>query len=231
VLCVCGVTDHVFAQDQYDVIDFSDNDIKKLDNFPLMSRLNALMLSNNAVTRVTAQLGEQLPRLEVLILSNNKISHLYEIDNIAGLKKIQTLSLMDNPVAFQSHYRAYVIHKIPQLKTLDFAKITKKEKEETKLLFSSPAGKTFLSNIQQGRALYMSSLEQKKSASQGGNQGSATAKTTLSLTEEQRKQVKEAIEQASTKEDIDLIEYQLRVRLFFAVSQNSLLLFAHWCSF
>lgn len=211
------------VQDQYDVIDLSDNDIKKLDNFPLMSRLNALMLNNNSIIRVSPQLGDHLPKLQALILTNNKVAHLYEIDHIASLKKLDTLSLMENPVVLQANYRAYVIHKIPHLKTLDFMKISKKERDDAKALFASPAGKIFLSNIQQERAIYISSLEQKRAAApgqQGSSSNSSTNKAVLSLTEDQRRQVKEAIEKASTKEEIDLIEYQLKVRLIYAASLN-----------
>jgi hypothetical protein len=37
------------AQNQYDVIDFTDNDLRKLDNFPLLPRLKGLLLSNNRI--------------------------------------------------------------------------------------------------------------------------------------------------------------------------------------
>jgi U2 small nuclear ribonucleoprotein A' len=208
------------------VIDLSDNDIKKLDNFPLMSRLNALLLNNNSVIRVTPQLGDHLPKLQGLILTNNKVSHLYEIDHIASLKKLDTLSLLENPVALQPNYRAYVIHKIPHLKTLDFMKISKKERDDSKALFASPAGRAFLSNVQQERAIYISSLEQKRasSASQGGSSNASNTsanKAVLSLTDDQRRQVKEAIEKATTKEEIDLIEYQLKVRYFLSSLENN----------
>lgn len=195
------------------MIDLSDNDIKKLDNFPMMSRLSSLLLNNNSIIRVAPQLGDHLPRLQALVLTNNKISYLYEVDHIASLKKLDTLSLMENPVTLQANYRAYVIHKIPQLRTLDFTKISKKERDDARTLFSSPPGKLFLANVQQERAIYISSLEQKRSAGQGSGSagGNNSNKVVQALTEDQRRQVKEAIEKASTKEEIDLIEYQLKV--------------------
>ena len=36
------------TQDQYDVIDFTDNEIKRVDNFPRFVRLSTLLLSNTA---------------------------------------------------------------------------------------------------------------------------------------------------------------------------------------
>lgn len=37
------------TRDQFDVIDLTDNDIRKLDNFPTFSRLNTLYLHNNRI--------------------------------------------------------------------------------------------------------------------------------------------------------------------------------------
>lgn len=35
--------------DQFDTIDFSDNDIRKLDGFPYLKRLKCLLLNNNRI--------------------------------------------------------------------------------------------------------------------------------------------------------------------------------------
>lgn len=37
------------TRDQFDVIDLTDNDIRKLDNFPTFSRLSTLYLHNNRI--------------------------------------------------------------------------------------------------------------------------------------------------------------------------------------
>ena len=39
------------ALDQYDTIDFSDNEIRKLDGFPFMNRVKSLMMNNNRIVR------------------------------------------------------------------------------------------------------------------------------------------------------------------------------------
>lgn len=38
--------------DQFDTIDFSENDLRKLDNFPYLPRLKCLLLNNNRVVYV-----------------------------------------------------------------------------------------------------------------------------------------------------------------------------------
>ncbi|MEE6509307.1 hypothetical protein FKM82_025494 [Ascaphus truei] len=35
--------------DQFDTIDFSDNEIRKLDGFPLLKRLKTLLVNNNRI--------------------------------------------------------------------------------------------------------------------------------------------------------------------------------------
>lgn len=128
-------------------MDLSDNEVKRLDNFPRMKRLKTILLSNNFVNRLGSQLGDQIPELESLVLTNNKIASLSEIDHLAGLHKLSYLSLVDNPVVRQQHYRAYVIHKLPNLKVLDFKKIKFDERKLAAKLFRSEAGRQLEADV------------------------------------------------------------------------------------
>ena len=58
------------ALDQYDTIDFSDNEVRKLDGFPYMHRVKSLMLNNNRIVRVGEGLELCLPNLSTLILAH-----------------------------------------------------------------------------------------------------------------------------------------------------------------
>jgi len=146
------------TEDQYDVIDLSDNEILKLENFPLLQKLQAILLNNNRICRIAKGLGEFLPRLASLILSNNKITSLSDIDPLAELSRLTHLSLLNNPVTKQDHYRLYVIHKLPRLKVLDFRRVKPTERSasekrfgksdtkdsKTKTTTTPLAGKTFV---------------------------------------------------------------------------------------
>lgn len=112
------------TQDQFDTLDLSDNEIKKLDNFPRLKRVKTLLLNNNSIVRISPEVGTQIAQLEELILTNNKLLSLSEIDHLAGLKKLSILSLIDNPVSRQPQYRMYTIYKLPNLKVLDFRPVT-----------------------------------------------------------------------------------------------------------
>jgi Leucine-rich repeat len=110
-------------QDLYDSIDFSDNALQRLDNFPLMASLRTILANNNMIARVGDDIASKLPKLELLVLTNNKISSLGELDALSKCTHLRELSLLFNPVMKRQHYRLYVIHKIPSLRVLDFTRV------------------------------------------------------------------------------------------------------------
>ncbi|KAB1201709.1 U2 small nuclear ribonucleoprotein A' [Morella rubra] len=125
------------TEDQFDTIDLSDNEIVKLENFPHLSRLGTLLINNNRITRINPNIGEFLPKLHSLVLTNNRLVNLVEIDPLASLPKLQFLSLMDNTVTKKPNYRLYVINKLKILRVLDFKKVKNKERLEARNLFAS----------------------------------------------------------------------------------------------
>jgi U2 small nuclear ribonucleoprotein A' len=91
------------TENQFDCIDMSDNAVVKLEGFPRLSKLKALLLCNNRVARVARGLegallkhggghgclclrlfhmhtnvpaAETIPNLEMLILTNNRLENL-----------------------------------------------------------------------------------------------------------------------------------------------------------
>jgi len=120
---------------QFDTIDFTDNDVRRLDGFPLLTKIKSLLFNNNKIQNVASNLEMYLPQLETLILTNNNIEELYEIDQLASIKTLRVLSLLRNPVASLKHYRLYTIYRIPSLRILDFKKVKEKERQEAQTLF------------------------------------------------------------------------------------------------
>jgi len=111
------------TQDQFESIDVSDNDVKKLDSFPRLPRLKTLLACNNRIARIGSNLGDSLPHLETLILTNNQLVNLADLDPLSSLTKLLRLSLLENPVTRRPNYRLYVISKVPSVKLLDFARV------------------------------------------------------------------------------------------------------------
>ncbi|XP_058831632.1 probable U2 small nuclear ribonucleoprotein A' isoform X1 [Topomyia yanbarensis] len=141
--------------DQFDTFDFSDNDIRKLDGFPHLPRLKCLLMNNNRIVRISDILHESLPNLESVILTGNNIQELGDLEPLTKLPKLQTLSLLTNPVSTKQHYREYVAFRFPNLRLLDFRKIKAKEREAAKELFKSKKGKELHREIMRKAKLSM----------------------------------------------------------------------------
>jgi len=190
------------ALDQYDCIDFSDNEIRKLDGFPYMDRVKCLMLNNNRIVRVGEGLELCLPNLNTLILTNNSLQELADLEPLVSLTKLEFISLLHNPVVTKRNYREYVIHKFPNLRVLDFKKVKQKEREAAKQLYKSKEGKTQLKDIQRKAKTFVP----------GEPLPEATNKNTnaAGLTPEQVKHIKMMIAKAGSLEEIERLNQALR---------------------
>jgi len=140
--CKIAVIENLGAtKDQFDCIDLSDNEIVRLENFPVLNRLRTLLLNNNKLSHIERGLGDSIANLETLVLTNNKLNNLGDLDALVDLPNLRRLSLLDNPVTKKQYYRLYVIHKLPKLILLDFSKVKKQERATAAKLFGSEKGK------------------------------------------------------------------------------------------
>jgi len=90
---------------QFDTIDLTNNDLRKLDGFPFLPKLKTLYLANNQLTldhfyiskthrnqfhfrRFAENLEEYIPNLDTLVLNNNLLQVLTDIDPLATLPKL-----------------------------------------------------------------------------------------------------------------------------------------------
>ncbi|CRG85349.1 U2 small nuclear ribonucleoprotein A', putative [Plasmodium relictum] len=117
------------TKDYFECIDLSDNEIIKLNNLPYLQRLKTLILCNNKIARIDSDIFENIPNLNSLILTNNKLEKLSDLNSLFKAKKLTRLSLLENSVSKLENYREYLIFNLPSLKYLDFQKIKKKDRE------------------------------------------------------------------------------------------------------
>mmetsp|Transcript_1 Transcript_1/g.5 ORF Transcript_1/g.5 Transcript_1/m.5 type:complete len:219 (+) Transcript_1:198-854(+) len=125
------------TQDQFDTIDLSDNEIRKLENFPLLKRIGTLLLSNNLIFRIADDLHESLPNLHTLQLTNNSILNLNDLLPLATVPTLKRLVLLQNNVTKQPNYRLFLVKHLPQVQVLDWKKVKPKEREEAEALYKS----------------------------------------------------------------------------------------------
>jgi len=180
------------TQNHFDAINLSDNDLTRLNNMPPLSRLRALYVNNNNISRIAADFFEAIPELSSLMLSGNKLTDLVDLDPIFKCKNLVRLCMQDNPVTARSHYRYYVIFKAPlTLRFLDFQRIKDKERKAAATLFSGERGEQLLADIAPPKKV----VEDEPEAQ--GNEETIAA-------------IKEAIANATSLEEVAKLEKALR---------------------
>lgn len=181
--------------DQFDTIDFSDNDIRKFDGFPLLKRLKTLFFNNNRIVRIAEGLENCIPSLETLMLTGNMIQELSDLEPLVPLTNLQSLCLLQNPVSAKPHYRPYVVNKFPSLKLLDFRKIKKQEREAAIAFFKSKKGKEMAREVA------------KKAKAQSLNMNGADKPV---MTADERDKIREAISNANSLEEVQRLSRLLQ---------------------
>jgi len=183
------------TQDQYQVIDLSDNEILKIDNFPMMLKLEALMFADNRICRVARGLGKYLPKLEALVLTNNKFSKLTDLKPLSEFPLV-FLCLLGNPVAKLTDYRLFMIHRLPKLKVLDYQKVKKSERAAAKIKF--------------GEVNLAEEKEEEVDEPLIGGEVVVPVREENSLTPEERAKIMEKIKTATSLAEIEQFEKQLK---------------------
>ncbi|NP_001070236.1 leucine-rich repeat-containing protein 51 [Danio rerio] len=94
------------------------------------TRLAWLDLSFNEIKHIDSVLT-QLKELRLLYLHGNNIQELSEVDKLAVLPSLHTITLHGNPIVSERDYRAHLIAMLPHVKMIDFSAVTKQERELT----------------------------------------------------------------------------------------------------
>ncbi|EXJ74782.1 U2 small nuclear ribonucleoprotein A' [Cladophialophora psammophila CBS 110553] len=189
-----------------DAIDFTDNDITTISNFPLSPRLNTLLCARNRIQNVDKRIAEQIPNLTTLVLTSNHVKELADLEGLAGCGALTHLSLLENPVTKKEHYRLYLIWAIPSLRFLDFQKVRQAERERANELFGTAEAPTELATKIKG----LKSRTFDVSTTGVNGKAAATQKGVRTrLTESEKKRVEMMIQNAKSFQEIERIERDL----------------------
>lgn len=118
------------------------------------------------------------------------------------------VSFCNTPPSERQHYRLYAIHRIPSLKTLDFTKVTKSERDKAERLANSAAGAALESDVQQ---------EAKSTTTKTfvpGEGESAEESFVTNFTPEQKETIRQMVANAKSPAEIDEIERSVRRGIF-----------------
>ncbi|EFR00216.1 U2 small nuclear ribonucleoprotein A [Nannizzia gypsea CBS 118893] len=207
------VIENFGAAKDHDAIDFTDNSISSISNFPFSPRLRSLLLARNRVSHIQPSLATSLPNLTTLVLTANNFAELADLEPLKTFPRLTHLSLLENPVTRKEHYRYWIIWLAPTIRFLDYQKVKDAEREKAKELFGqSTKQPTALASKILGiksRAFDVSStLGAAASTSSPGDAGSEKP-LRVKLTPEERKRVEKMIREAKSLQEITRLEKEL----------------------
>ncbi|KAF1989175.1 small nuclear ribonucleo protein U2, A [Aulographum hederae CBS 113979] len=181
-------------------IDFTDNDISTVTNFPLSPKLQTLLLARNRVTTISPTLSKSIPNLSTIVLTENNISELADLDPLANFPKLTHVVLRDNPVTGREHYRYWIIWRCPSVRFLDFQKIKDAERAQAKELFGSVTEPTKLAS----KIMKIKSRALDVPSAPVNGVGGKTSR--IKLTDAEKEQVKKMAQNAKTFAEMERLE-------------------------
>ncbi|KAI1100666.1 L domain-like protein [Jackrogersella minutella] len=193
-----------------DAIDFVDNDIQVLGNFPLSPRIRSLLLQRNRISTIQSTLANSIPNLTTLQLESNNLGELADLDPLGSFPRLTHLVLRDNPVTKKEHYRYWVLWRCPSVRFLDFEKVKDAERKQAAALFGTAAQPTELASKLMGikSRTFDSTLPPANGASSAG--GLPTRMSRIKLTDKEKARLQDMIKKATSLDEITRLEAMLR---------------------
>ncbi|KAK1445428.1 U2 small nuclear ribonucleoprotein A [Colletotrichum cuscutae] len=174
----------------HDSIDFTDNDIQVLGNFPLSTRLSTLLLAHNRVASIQTSLPNAIPNLQQLVLASNQIAQLADLDVLAGFKRLTHLVLVDNPVTKKE-------------------KVKEAEREKARELFGTAEEPTDAAAKIMGNKSKQLDIAAATSNGMAGGGAAPSKLSRIKLTDKEKERLKEMIKKADSLQEIIRLEKML----------------------
>ncbi|KAL4919857.1 leucine-rich repeat-domain-containing protein [Aspergillus aurantiobrunneus] len=192
------------AKDQ-DCIDFTDNDISSLGNFPFFPRLRTLLLARNRVRQIQSTIANSVPGLTTLVLTSNNVAELADLEPLRGLTKLTHLVLLENPVTRKENYRLWIIWRIPSIRFLDYQKVKDAERAKATELFGTAKEPSALAS----KILGVKSRTFDIPTGGAADRAPAEKSLRVKLTDTERKRIEKMIREAKSLQEITRLEREL----------------------
>ncbi|KAI0844761.1 L domain-like protein [Daldinia vernicosa] len=191
-----------------DCIDFVDNDIQVLGNFPLSPRIRSLLLQRNRISSIQPTLVNSIPNLTTLQLESNNLNELADLDPLGSFPRLTHLVLRDNPVTKKEHYRYWVLWRCPTVRFLDFEKVKDAERKQAATLFGTAEEPTDLASKIMG--VKSKTFDSALSANGAPSGALPTRMSRIKLTEKEKQRLQDMIKKATSLDEITRLEAMLR---------------------
>ncbi|OJI96205.1 hypothetical protein ASPVEDRAFT_35570 [Aspergillus versicolor CBS 583.65] len=191
------------AKDQ-DAIDFTDNDISSLGNFPFFPRLHTILLARNRVRQIQSNISTSIPSLSTLVLTANNVAELADLDPLRGLTKLTHLVLLENPVTRKENYRLWIIWRFPSVRFLDYQKVKDAERAKATELFGTAKEPSALASKILGVKSRTFDVP-----TGGADRAPAEKGIRVKLTDAERKRIEKMIREAKSLQEITRLEREL----------------------
>jgi len=117
------------------VLLLAQNRLHSLEGISSLGKLQKLNVRHNCITSVAALRSEDTPRLRELCISENRISRIDEVQSLQSFDFLCDLQIFPNPVVQLPHYRAQILHRLPNLRVLDVQAATAEEKVKADVIY------------------------------------------------------------------------------------------------
>ncbi|KAL9596771.1 MAG: hypothetical protein Q9219_005596 [cf. Caloplaca sp. 3 TL-2023] len=192
----------------HDSIDFTDNDIATISNFPLSPRLRTLLLARNRVNSIQPTLSKSIPNLTTLILTSNNLAELADLDPLRNFPRLVHLSLLENPVTRKEHYRYWIVWRCPTIRFLDYQKVKDAERTKASELFGTVNEPSALASKIMG--IKSRTFDVPGASALGANGASSSDKNVrVKLTDTEKQRVENLIRNAKSLQEITRLEKEL----------------------
>lgn len=142
-----------------------------------------------------------------MIIDHNRLE-LGELNSLANHPSITYLDVRFNPAAEAPRYRHWLVYILPRLRVLDYERVTDKERKEAQELFETSDGRPTAA-AQEIRALKTTRSDELDASNDNTFVPGGEDKGRL-LTAEDRENIRKAIMEASSVDEVARLERMLR---------------------
>lgn len=191
------------TQNKYQVLDLSNNDLISLGNIPKsFNNLECLLLSNNNISYIDDDSFPLENHITSISLFNNNI-YKFQKSFKDKFTRLETLVLLGNPITEIENYRHFIIWLIPNLKVLDFKKVKQAERNTSESMFGT-------NNDEFNTLAQLMFSNENENIKLDGKSDRQVKNFVKKLSDEERQQLLKKLETATSIEEIERIENDLK---------------------